>query len=349
MFLLAAKLAFAMMGGEAQADRLTDHEKTVWNQYRSAIVTLYEQGHPSGVAALIDDSGYFVTHNSSVSSASITGKSSNGKELTFSVIDRDRATQLVLLKTTGWVAGTARPFRIPTDNEADGGGLLAVLPTGPIRASYMSRHRFGLLKTSRRLVTLTEIRFEASPQLVGGALILCENGEFIGALNATLDRPETLDNQGQNSQGGQTLNNTTPIISGPGVQVGPQNQMRQFSNQGPAEMTVAYTVGPEVVQHSLQGFLSPSHEAEYASLGIFCTDAIGGGAQIQKVTPGSPAAKSKLQPGDILMNINYHEIPDQVAFATVMLQQAVGKKITLVIKRGRSTVWVDIVPAKATN
>ena len=120
-------------------------------------------------------------------------------------------------------------------------------------------------------------------------------------------------------------------------------------SQGPAEMTVAYTVGPEVILHTLKGFLSPKHEAEYAALGIFCTDAIGGGALIQKITPGSPAQKAKLQPGDVLVGIDFNEITDQVAFARVMLDKEVGKRATLVIKRGHSTMYVDIIPSKAAN
>jgi len=196
------------------------------------------------------------------------------------------------------------------------------------------------------LVPLTEIRFEASPQAVGGALIFCENGELIGTLNATLERPDMFGgNSNQSQQGGP---NQGGIQFGQGIiQVNPPPSI--LLNQGPAEMTVAYTVGAQVIQHTLEGFLSPDHEAAYASLGVFCTDAIGGGALIQKVTPGSPAYKSKLQPGDVIANIQFNEITDQVAFARVMLQQSVGKKITLVIKRGHSTLYVDIIPAKAAN
>ena len=344
MFLLAARLAVAILSGEAQADRLSDHEKAVWTQFRPSIVTLYENDRASGVAALIDDSGYFVTHNGSVSGSSIEGKSYLGRDITFSVVDRDSLTQLVLLKANAWTSGSARPFRIPSEDESGGGSLLAVLPTGPIRAAYVSKHQPGVLKPSRRLVTLTEIRFEASSQMVGGALIFSESGELIGTLNATLDRPESFANNVQNTVGGYQNSNARggPVLRPPGIQF-------QGQGQGPGEMTVAYAVGPEVVQHTLSGFLSPKHEAEYAALGIFCTNAIGGGAYIQSVSPNSPAQKSGLRPGDILMSIGYNQIADQVAFATVMLSQKVGEKIHVVIKRGHATMWVDIIPAKAVE
>ena len=169
MFLLAVKLAAAIFIGDAQADRLTDRERTIWAQYRPAIVTLIQRGRATGVAALIDDSGYFVTHDSSVEGPSVEGQSSQGKLIPFTVVSRDRATQLVLLKANQWTAGSVKPFRMPTDSEEEGVSLIAALPTGPIRASYVSKHRLGVLNPSRRLVTLAEIRFEASPQAVGGA------------------------------------------------------------------------------------------------------------------------------------------------------------------------------------
>ncbi|MDR3688613.1 MAG: PDZ domain-containing protein [Fimbriimonas sp.] len=329
------------MVGTVQADRLSPREKAVWNQVKPSVVTLFENDRPCGVAALIDDSGYFVAHSSGVSSAVPAGKSFGGKEVSFSVVSRDPLTQLVLLKATDWVSGTAKPFRIPNEEETDGGVILAVLPTGPIRAAYVSKHQPGVLKPSRRLVTLTEIRFEAPTQAVGGALILSESGELIGTLNATLDRPEGLT---QNQTMNQNSLGQNQTARGPSIRI--QNQIL---NAGPGEMTVAYAVGPEVVQHTLQGFLSSKHEAEYAMLGIFCTNAIGGGAYIQSVSPNSPAQKAGLRPGDILLSIGYNQIADQVAFATVMLQQKVGKKITLMIKRGRGSLLIDAVPSKSTE
>jgi len=351
MYLLAVSLAASLLfSGETQADRLTDHEKAIWNQLRPSVVTLYDNDRPTGAAALIDDTGYFVTHISSLNGDSISGRSATGKSVNFTVIDRDKITQLALLKTTNWTPGPARPFRLPHEEEKDGHSILAILPSGPIRAVYISKHQPGLLRSSRRLVTLTEIRFEAPSQMVGGALIVSEHGQLIGALNATLDRSDNITNNlvgnqsGQQAQSGiqNTLSNNggrTGQAIGPGV----------YLDQGPGEMTVAYTVGPEIVNHTLQGFLSPKHAAEYAALGIFCTNAIGGGALIQRVTPGSPAQQARLQPGDILMNINFHEIADQVAFATVMLGQDVGKPIQIIVKRGPRSMFVEVTPAKAID
>ncbi len=349
MFLLAVNLAIAASVNGLQSARLTNHEASAWNMLRPAIVTLQGSGKPIGVAALVDDAGYFVTHGSGDFSSPLVGVTDSGKSLIFTVVSKDTATQLVLLKTTGWVSGSAHPFRAPSEQDPESGPLIAVLPSGPMRMAYVSRHRFGVLNPSRRLVPLTEIHFEAAQQAVGGALIITESGELLGSLNATLGGQDSSNqiqnnvrNPGQNTIGGRGG-------GGGGFGGGSLNNQVQNVTGGPGQLAVAYTVGPDVVRHALEGFLSPTHQVEYAALGIFCRDNLGGGALIQQVTADSPAAKSGLRPGDVLLSIGPNSIQNQVEFATVMLQQKVGAKIALMIKRGQATLVVDIVPEKAPD
>jgi S1-C subfamily serine protease len=297
----------------------------------------------------------------------LSGVTDDGRTIPFAFVSKDTATQLVLLKTNSWVAGSARPLRAPDPQDPESGPLIAILPSGPMRMAYVSRHRYGVLNPSRRLVPLTEIHFESPQQAVGGALIVTESGELLGSLNATLSSPDsqtqlgannqtqnvTTQSAGQNSVGGQGgaggFGGAGGGFGGGGGRLRPYNNAVQNANAGPGQLAVAYTVGPEVVRHALEGFLSSSHQVEYAAIGIFCTDNPGGGALIQQVTPGSPAAKAGLKPGDILQSIGPSTIADQVAFGTVMLQQKVGKEIALMIHRGHATLVIDIVPEKAAN
>ena len=359
MFLLAVKLAIAISGSEFQAARIPSRDLGVWNQIRPGIVTLYAGGHQSGVAALIDDTGYFVAHNSSTSPLPLTGITAVGKSIAFTQISQDKATMLVLLKADNWEPGVAKPFHAPSEGEEESGQLIAVLPNGPMRMSYGSRHKLGVLNPSRRLVPLTEMRFEAAPQIVGGALIFSETGELIGSLNATLGKQDDYLQRSQPFGGGyggggrggggmvsQSSSASTSNSNQNVVGLGPQ---QQYSNSGPSAMTVAYSVSAGFVRHVLEGFLSPSHTAEFAVLGIFCTDALGGGAQIQQVTAGSPAFKGGLKPGDVIVNIDSSPIADQLAFASVMLQKKVGKAIPILVQRGDRKVLVNIAPGKAAD
>ncbi|HSI72464.1 MAG TPA: PDZ domain-containing protein, partial [Fimbriimonas sp.] len=108
-----------------------------------------------------------------------------------------------------------------------------------------------------------------------------------------------------------------------------------------------YTAGPQMIRRVLAGFRSPSHEVSYPSLGVICSDAIGGGALVQKVLPGTPAAEAGVRFGDIIQDIAGQVIRNQVDFARVMLDQEVGKKITVRIKRGSQIFFMNAVVAKA--
>ncbi len=361
MFLSAAKFAVVLSTATFQAASLPRKEVSVWNQIRPAIVTLVGHGHATGVAALIDDSGYFVAHSSSVVGPQVVGKDFIGKQISFSIVSQDKATMLVLLKTNSWVSGSAQPLRMPQPGEIESGNLIAALPTGPIRLAYGTRHKLGVMNTTRRLVPLTEMRFEAIPELVGGALIFSETGELIGSLNATLVGQDSGMQRSANVFGGRggagsgqgwTLNNNNGGFGqGANQAIGQGGPGRaQYNNAGPNEMTVAYTVSTDFVRHVVDGFLSPSHKPEFAVLGIFCIDAVGGGALIQQVTPGLPADKAGIRAGDVLLNIGGTTIDDQITFAKVMLQKKVGQPFSIIVQRGPGKILIDnVVPAKAAD
>jgi S1-C subfamily serine protease len=171
---------------------------------------------------------------------------------------------------------------------------------------------------------------------VGTALVFGDNGEFIGALNATLGAPQEV----KPNPLGQGLSDPArfPNIIGVGPKV------------GPSQLTVAYTTGAQIVKRVLNGFRSESHVVEYPTLGVMCTDAAGNqGALIQTVVPNSPAARGGLRPGDIIVDIEGGTIRNQIDFARVMLEQEVGKEITVRIRRGKDLMFLKTNVAKATE
>jgi putative serine protease PepD len=322
---LSAVSAGLVLGIAGEQGRLGPQELQIWKRMEPGIVTVLQGGRPMGAAALIDSSGLFVAHRNAVLADSVQARMSDGRTINLTVRGQDPLTQLVVLEAANW-SGNARPFSAPVGNERPGGTLLAVLPSGPIRAEFVGGGRFGVVKPTNRMVPLAEFRFEAPAAEVGTALVFCESGEFLGALSATLGKSEPA------NYGGNNL--TSPRILGqPAI--------------GPSELTVAYTAGPQMIRRVLAGFRSPSHEVAYPSLGVTCSDAIGGGALVQKVTPGSPASQAGVRFGDVISDIAGQIIRNQVDFARVMLDQEVGRKITVRIKRGTQVFFMDAVVAKA--
>jgi membrane-associated protease RseP (regulator of RpoE activity) len=255
---------------------------------------------------------------------------SDGRTVQLSVKGQDVLSQLVLLQANQWEPGRAKPFPAPMGNERPGGALLAVLPSGPIRAEHVSSQRFGVVKPSNRMVPLSEVRFEAPATEVGTALVFSETGEFLGALNATLGKPQDTAAPGIASH----LTSPRTVFGGsPPI--------------GPSELTVAYTTGAQLIRRVLKGFKSDSHQVDYPSLGVVCNDAVGGGAQVQKVLQDSPAQQAGVRFGDVILDINGSIIRNQVDFARVMLDQEVGRKIVVRIRRGSQMLFMNATVAKA--
>lgn len=326
------------MGLSFQTGRLAPKEQDVWESMSPAIATLIDGGRPVAAAALIDDSGLFVASKNAVLGDTIQAKLSNGELVKMTQVARNGATGLVLLKAEDWKAiPDAKPFKAPLTNERPGARLFAVLGTGPIRASFVSSKLYGVLPKSRRVVPMCEFRFEAPAELIGSAIIICEDGEILGALNATLRRQDSGLQQPQNAvQGftgqGNALNGLTRQT---------QN-LAQQNSIGPSEMTVAYTVGPDLVRQVIEGFRSPDHKVELPSLGVLCTDAPDRGATIQKVIPGSAAAKADLRVGDVIREIAGEAIVNQIQFSKEMLKHRVGSRIAIKISRGSLMIVREI-------
>ncbi len=306
-----------------------------------AIATLVDGDKAYAAAALIDDSGLFVASKNAIEGGTVQAKLSNGDLIQMTVIARNGATGFALLQAHGWKqTSEMHPFRAPASEERKGARLFAVLGAGPIRAEFVSDGFYGVLPKSRRLVPMCEFRFEAPAEAIGSAIIVCEDGELIGALNATLRK--------QDSGTQQNVLNADNVLNQ--VQrIGQQSLRLQNNNIGPGEMTVAYMVASDVVRQVLEGFKTSSHSVEFPSLGVLCTDTPGGGATIQKVLTGSAAEKADLRIGDVIHDIAGATIENQIRFAKEMLKHNVGSKITIRVSRGSMMIIRDVIVGKASD
>lgn len=322
MFWSAASLVLTLAA--PVQERLNERDRAVWRRLDASVATLVDGNRLIGPAALIDASGLFVANGSAVAGNTVNAKLGD-RDFKMTVISRERNTELVLLKAEGY-EGAARPFRPPT-GEIPSGTVFAVLSTGPIRAEHVPSRRYGVLGSTRRGVPIMELRFEAPEVQFGTGLILTEGGEMFGTVNGALSPPQPKD------ANPRTINS---------------NVARPFStNIGPSALTVAYAVGPQFIKRVLDGFLSPSHEVAFPTMGVMCMDNIGGGALVHIVRPGTPAEAAGIRVGDVLLDINGNTINDQLDFSRAMLRQEVGKKVTVRLRRGNSQVLAEVVIGRA--
>lgn len=347
MSLLAVNFVLGLT--TAQIGGLSGLDADAYERIRPAVVTLYQGGVEKGMAALIDSDGLYVAHLTLLDGNTVEARLFSGRMIRLEVRGQDGYSQLILLKTVDWKPTGIRPVTVASSDLRGGTTLIAVLANGPMRSELVSLDRVGVsLRTNtRRMVPLSEIRFEAPPQLVAGALLFTRNGDLFGTLSATLNT------QNLNSNLANNLNNTFAAggVAGKSVAGGfgggrAGTDVTRFglnSQYGPGHLTVAYTPGIDVLRRTVDGFRSPSHEVEYPTLGVWCRDEIGGGARIEKVLEGLSAEHAGLHIGDVILSIGGSNIRNQVDFARVMFRQQPGEKVTLRMKRGNRQFLADVV------
>jgi S1-C subfamily serine protease len=329
----------------------------VWKRIQPSFVTLMRGGLPGGTAALIDPSGLFLAHQSSLSGSAVLGTLSSGRVIRLISVGYDQLTHSALLQAQDWRQDFGIPVRVPEGDEVGHGVVFAVLPTGPIRAAFTSLNRPGFFQAERRIMPLNEVHFETADDGCAGALLVDEDGELLGVLGATLAKPvpegfDGVTSNVQNLNSGPGLRggfggSASRGGGGRGIPNGPTPLDRVLKNQqqrmGPSSMTVAYTVGIVVMKRVIDGFKTPDHHVGYPSIGLYCKNTPGGGAYVQAVQPDSPADRSHIQSGDVLTQIGSDPVRDQVDFALVMLKQNPGDKILVQFKRRNRTYVQEVV------
>jgi S1-C subfamily serine protease len=341
-------LAFSSGSGVGQSS----HKE--WNSYRliAPSIASIMRGHDSiGTAALVDSSGLFLTHLDLVYAKRINARLSDGRIVTLLLKASDEPTHIALLQADDWIKA-ARPLTTAPDLKP-GDTLMAVLPSGLIRAEFVGR-KSGLVATSRRLMPLSEISFEAPAEKIGGGLVMTTSGEIVGFLNAALHSGGEADIQIQPTQmegniprakagaargtAGNARNTDAALVAPSGAQFA-----ARALAQGPADMTVAYTPSPRMLRRTMASLIK-GQDVDHPSIGVDVKNAQGqGGALIQKIDPGSGADIAGLKAGDIVIEIDHKPISDQVDLASIVMDQEVGSTLIIKVKRGQSLLIVPVV------
>lgn len=307
-------------------NQLTAEERAAWKGIEPSVAILLQGERPVGAAALIDKRGYFLAHRTAVPGSEAVAQVPGGFKVNLRQRAFDEPTQLVLLVATEWPVGrTVVAQTLPRELEP-GVRLFAVLATGPVRAES-STQSLGIVNPSRRLMPMTEIKFEAPESTVGGALVFTQGGLFAGVLGATLSSEE--------DRGDATT--TAKALGGAGVRLAPPAK-----NFGPSTLTVGYALAPDLLQRVVEGFKSPNHEVDHPVIGVMCRDASGGGAFVDRVIDNSPAQLAGMRAGDIIVELGGEPVRDQVDFAKVMLRQRVGATISAKVRRGSTYLIMPI-------
>lgn len=327
MLLSAVNLAFAI-GVRSQ---FTGPEVATINNLRTALASVKQGAINCGAAAFISKDGYAITHQLTLGSGAKELITSTGEKLAFTTIHKDTPSQLVLIKT---VMPPNRIDIVTWADDSDGGRgmILAVLPTGTVRAEITSSERIGVDDKSRRAVPMNEVRIEQTPVPIGGALLFSGKGRLIGSIAATLAVTQGVvaqsPVQAANVQNAQRSGLQSSVNA------------KSANMLGPAGLVVGYTPTWEVTKRAVAGFLTPGHKAPTAMLGVLVVNSLGG-VSVQQVDVDSPAARAGVMVGDVISNIGGKKIRDQIDFARMTYDFKPGDKVAVQIQRGAEKITLE--------
>jgi putative serine protease PepD len=106
--------------------------------------------------------------------------------------------------------------------------------------------------------------------------------------------------------------------------------MTTLGSAGSAGLGVA--IPSNQVNSIAQRFAGSSTPAGTATLGVSASDASGGGALVQSVVAGGPAAKAGLQAGWIIVGIAGHPVPNAAAMVTILATYKPGDQVVLTVQ-----------------
>lgn len=321
MCLSVLNLSAAILAlGSVDGQQISARERQAWTRISPSVAYVLRDDQTIGCAALVDARGFFLAHSSVATGKRIFAKLSDGQRIELQLKSSDAPTQLALLEALDWT------HRMPVLRSlgkelASGERLLAVLPTGVIRAQLVGGKRVGVMAPSQQLMPLNEIRFEAPADKVGGALVLTMDGRIAGFLNATLHE-EVVSESARMARG--QMDDAAPAAKGV------QNLF------GPADMTVAFTVAPSALKKVVDQMLVGSSSVNRPTIGVTAKDAPGGGALIERIAPNSAASEAGLRSGDVILEIDRDKVSNQFEMALIVMRHQVGDSLRIKVRRNRT-------------
>jgi putative serine protease PepD len=316
-----------------------NQQEALWNRVQRSVAVASQGGLATGVGVLLDPAGTFLFQRSGLSGSQPWNVTIAGKSIQVTLVAEDEETGLALVRSPQWNSAYGSPIRMAADGPIKGDRILAVTPRGPRTAQVSEGLIVGQLKPSLRYVPLSEIKLEDMSGQIAGSAAFNGRGELVGMISALQAEAPSSSGRGGRSGSG---------FAAPGALKSADDSlkilmMENSSKFGPGVLTVGYAYGPDLLDRVFSGLSSPSGRVQHPSIGIFFKKAAEGGAALEAVMPGSPAADAGLKVGDVILSAAGSKVAGPVELAVILFNQKVGGTITLKVRRGQSVSDVNVV------
>jgi len=311
-------LVFALALGHGQLDAL---EQQTWARLKRSVVKLERNGQTVGHAVLVNQTGLFLAPKSTVQPGTQASRY-DGQNIELTAVGSDGTSQLSVLQAKVPITGMV-PVGMPPFRPGTGTRLLAVFSNGPSRAQVTAHNKIGVVKGSNRALPILELRCEVTDDELAGGLLFSRDGNFLGAMLATLTGTQ------------QQVNNYKEIQAN-SDQTGVAAQAKQPTARsfGPTGLLIGFIPAPEVVQRAMIGLSEPDHRAKYGSIGVFCRDGRGVGAEVDSLDPQGSAKEVGLRPGDFILSLGSTAVRETADFVRGIYALTPGTVVLVSVQRG---------------
>jgi putative serine protease PepD len=268
-----------------------------------------ETGSGEGSGVIVSADGYIVTNNHVVESASggtVKVTFNSGKQVSAKVVGTDPKTDLAVVKAD--VTGLTNASWGNSDDVQVGDTVLAIGSPLGLQGSVTA----GIVSALHRTIT------------VGG------------------DQQSPFDQGSARTTIGDAIQTDAPINPGnsggalvnmKGEVVGINSAIATSGSNG--NIGVGFAISANRAK-AVTDQIIKGGKVSHPYLGISVGNAQNGGAQVQSVEPGSPAAKAGLQVGDVVTKVNNRTIAGQEDLVGAIQSSTVGSQLTLTVVRDGS-------------
>jgi putative serine protease PepD len=284
-------------------------------------VVVIETGNAEGSGVIITSDGYIVTNNHVVASGNgntVQVTFNSGKKVTANVVGTDAKTDLAVVKAD--VTGLNPATWGDSDKVNVGDTVLAIGSPLGLQGSVTA----GIVSALHR--TIQEGGQQSSPFEAPSA------STTIGDAIQT-DAPINPGNSG-----GALVNTAGQVI---GI-----NSAIATNGSDSGNIGVGFAISANKAKAVAQSLIK-GEKVSHPYLGISVGDGPNGGAQVQQVAPGSPAAKAGLQAGDVITQINGKDIAGSEALVGVVQSSTVGSQLQLNVTRNGSQQTITVTVGEA--
>jgi putative serine protease PepD len=285
-------------------------------------VVVIDTGNAEGSGVIITSDGYIVTNNHVVAAGNGTTVQvtfNSGKKVQARVVGTDPKTDLAVVKAD--VTGLTPATWGNSDNVNVGDTVLAIGSPLGLQGSVTA----GIVSALHRTIQ------------VGGE----QQNQFEAPTAATTigDAIQTDAPINPGNSGGALVNTEGKVI-------GINSAIATGGSGSGGNIGVGFAISSNKARAVAEQLIKGG-KVSHPYLGVSVGDAPNGGAQVQRVVSGGPAAKAGLQTGSVITKVNNTNIANSEDLVGAVQASSVGSKLKLAVTRNGSDQTITVTVGEA--